>query len=76
MSYRINLKLYWGEAKAKKLTQTAIAGKLGITREYLSTLMSGKNPWVEEKRGMLADVLGVPVSDLFEAVVSAEVAGE
>lgn len=60
---RLNLKI----ARIKKgLKQREVAEQIGVTRDYIASLESGriKNPSIENMK-KLSEVLDVPVTELF-----------
>ena len=50
--------------KEKKLTKTEVAERMSLTRESLYSILNG-NPTLNNLK-KLADVLGVPIQELFE----------
>lgn len=45
-------------------SQTEIAEKLGVSRQYLTDLLSGRKRWTDELKDKASHALGTPVQDL------------
>ena len=45
-------------------SQTEIADKLGVSRQYLNDLLSGRKRWTDDLKGKASHALGTPVQDL------------
>lgn len=51
------------------MTQAELARRLGVTRQYISQIISGKNTFSLLMAKECADILGVYVDDLYEWIV-------
>ena len=45
-------------------SQSEIAEKLGVSRQYLNDLLSGRKRWTDDLKDRAANALGTPVQDL------------
>lgn len=45
-------------------SQTEIADKLGVSRQYLNDLLSGRKRWTDDLKDKASHALGTPVQDL------------
>jgi len=59
MPARADLK---AELTQRRLTQTAVAARMGITRFYLCNLLAGKKPWTRRTAREFSMATGIPLS--------------
>lgn len=58
------------EAARRKITQTAIGAHLGLTQPGISRRMLGRVPFSAAELAAVADLLGLPVSELVGEAVA------
>ena len=50
--------------------QNFVAGRIGISEQYLSNLLAGRDPWPARLQERVAEVLRLPVAFLFAPELS------
>lgn len=50
-------------------SQSEVAEKLGVSRQYLNDLLSGRKRWTDELKDKAAHALGTTVQDLLRVIL-------
>ena len=58
---RVDLK---AELQRRRLTQVAVAKRMGITHFYLCNILAGRKPWTRRTARDFAFATGIPLADI------------